>query len=102
MRGIVNQDAEGQHNGQRTGQLPKKDQAQNAQPQPAPAKTPDDFRRDLAGWNGPGGTALPVKVRIEGVVQKHSARVKRAHAEQQQRELPIIAAAAQPPAGQAV
>ena len=55
---------------------------------------PDGIGRD--------GAALPVKFRVEGVVQKHAAGVKRADAEKQQRQFPEISAAAEPPAGEAV
>ena len=82
MRGIVNNDAQQQHERQCAGRFPDHNQTQCAQRQPGQSPAPDRRQRNRAGGNRPFRAVLAVEIRIKRVVQKHPTEIKRGDAEE--------------------
>src|SRR2546421_10563936 len=102
MNRVINDDANQEHDRQRTGGFVEQNQDRGAGPQPAETPTPDFIERDRAGRNGPFLAVLPVEFDMERVVQKHAAQEEAARAKAEHQEYPPGPAATEQPARQAI
>ena len=62
------------------GRLAHGGQTQRAQPEPSQPPAPDGRQGNRPGGYGPFCAPLAVKIHVKSVIQKHAARVERAHA----------------------
>ena len=81
MAEIVEQDEQREKKCRARRDLAAEEQQENSRNQLAEAEAPDELRRNFSRRNRTFRAALAVEIRVEGVVQKHSAGVEQTDAE---------------------
>jgi len=86
VNGVVKKNATNQDQRQYGGDLSERHEADAAQDQPAYTPGPDLLRGDGSRGYRPFPAMLPIEIRVEGIIQEHTADVQTGGAKTKQRE----------------